>query len=366
MTNLKLLLEDGSAYRGRPFGAEGWVGGEVVFTTGMIGYPESLTDPSYRGQILVATYPLQGNYGVPPPRPGDDIRHDRFESDRVQVQGLVVVHHSERPSHFASSESLGTWLSRSGVPAIEGVDARALTRKLREHGTMQGWLVDESATLSEARSRAKSVEMASACAAVACREVVRYPGGPLKILLVDCGAKDSIPRALLTRGASVVRVPFHAPLADFVKEVDGILLSNGPGDPKNMLPLVEQVRSVLFPSGKPIFGVCLGNQILALAAGGDTVKLRYGHRSQNQPVQDLLTRRCYVTSQNHGYVVRDESLPKEFEPWFVNVNDGSNEGIRSRTRPWSSVQFHPEAAPGPEDAAFLFDDFLRRVGSVRA
>jgi carbamoyl-phosphate synthase small subunit len=364
MHTMNLILEDGTRLRGRLFGARREVGGEVVFNTGMSGYVESLTDPSYRGQILVTTYPLQGNYGVPAPRERD-LLGDAFESDRIQVQGLVVLRHAERPSHYAARTSLGQWLTRSGVPALEGVDTRALTRKLREHGTMTGWLVEEGTSLAEARRRAETVRMDEVCKAVAPNEVVRYPGGDLRIMLVDTGCKDSIIRALLRRGASVVRVPFHADLSKYLPEVDGVLLSNGPGDPKHMMPLVHQIREVLFPAGKPIFGVCMGNQLLALAAGGDTVKLKYGHRSQNQPVQDLLTRRCYVTSQNHGYVVRDDSLPAEWEPWFVNVNDGSNEGIRCRTRPWSSVQFHPESAPGPEDAAFLFDDFLRRTGSSR-
>lgn len=364
MHTMKLVLEDGTTLYGRGFGARVEVGGEVVFNTGMTGYVETLTDPSYRGQILVLTYPLQGNYGVPVERERGTL-NDTFESDRIQVQGLVVLRHAERPSHYASRSSLGDWLTRSGVPAIEGIDTRALTRKLREHGTMQGWLLDVETSVAEARQRAESVEMSRVCSLVTPREVVRYEGGPIRILLVDTGCKDSIPRALLRRGASVIRVPFHASLADYLPEVDGIFLSNGPGDPKDMMPLVHQIREVLFPSGKPIFGVCMGNQLLGLAAGADTMKLKYGHRSQNQPVQDLLTRRCYVTSQNHGYVVKDDTLPREFEPWFVNVNDGTNEGLRCRTKPWSSVQFHPESAPGPEDAAFLFDDFLRLVGSTR-
>ncbi len=366
MQTMKLILDDGTVLRGRSFGAARQVAGEVVFNTGMTGYVESLTDPSYRGQILVTTYPLQGNYGVPAPRErGGSPLNDGFESDRVQVQGLIVLHHTARPSHFASESSLGQWLARSNVPAIEDVDTRALTRKLREHGTMRGWLVDDATSLDEAKRVADAVDMPNVCAQVTVPDAIRYESGSLRILLVDTGAKDSIVRSLVARGASVIRVPHHHSLAKYLPEADGVLLSNGPGDPKDMMPLVHQIREVLFPSNKPIFGVCMGNQLLALAAGGDTMKLRYGHRSQNQPVQDLLTRRCYVTSQNHGYVVRDDSLVGDWEPWFVNVNDGSNEGIRSRTRPWSSVQFHPEAAPGPEDAAFLFDDFLRRVGSSR-
>lgn len=365
MQAMKLVLEDGSVFKGRGFGARRETGGEVVFNTGMSGYVETLTDPSYKGQLLVSTYPLQGNYGVPAPRKGD-LRGDQYESGKIQVQGLLVLRHTDRPSHFASARTLGQWLQSENVPAVEGIDTRALTRKLRERGTMKGWLLFDDTADNLGASRAESVPMERVCSLVTVPEPVRYEGGPLRILLVDTGAKDSLVRSMLSRGASVLRVPFTARLADYVHECDGVLLSNGPGDPKDMLGLVEQVKGTLFATNKPIFGVCMGNQVLGLAAGGDTTKLKYGHRSQNQPVQDLLTRRCYVTSQNHGYVVRDDSLPEEWETWFVNVNDGSNEGIRCRSKPWSSVQFHPEAMPGPEDASYLFDDFLRRVGSARS
>lgn len=364
MPMMQLVLQDGTVLRGRSFGADRAVAGEVVFSTGMTGYVESLTDPSYRGEILTLTYPLQGNYGVPAPRDRDLLR-DCFESGRIQAQALVVQRHSDVPSHHAATRSLGDWLKECGVPAIEGIDTRALTRKLREHGTMTGWLLPDGVPIEEAKKSAEAVDMKTATRDVCVQEPVTYRAGSLKVLLVDTGAKDSLVRGLHSRGATVLRVPASARLSDFIRDVDGILLANGPGDPKDNPELIEQIRTVLFPSGKPLFGVCLGNQLLALAAGGDTTKLKYGHRSHNQPVQDLLTRRCYVTSQNHGYVVRDESLPDDWEPWFVNVNDGSNEGVFCRNKPWSSVQFHPEAAPGPEDASFLFDDFLRRVGSSR-
>ena len=201
---------------------------------------------------------------------------------------------------------------------------------------------------------------------VTVNEPIQYPAGEIKILLIDIGAKDNIVRAFLERDVTVLRVPWHAQLADFVDHVDGIVIGNGPGNPKHLGGLVNQLQGIMQDFRKPILGVCLGNQILALAAGGDTYKLPYGHRGVNQPVQDLLTRRCYITSQNHGYAVRDQSLPAGWEPWFVNINDGSNEGIRSRIRPWSSVQFHPEAHPGPQDTGFLFDDFLRLVGALRS
>jgi carbamoyl-phosphate synthase small subunit len=362
---MRLTLEDGTELFGSSFGAPANVGGEVVFNTGMSGYVESLTDPSYCGQILVTTYPLQGNYGVPTRRNGD-LLQDGFESNRIQVQGLVVLRHAERPSHHASASSLGEWLTASGVPAIEGVDTRALTRRLRERGTMRGWLTNAAVPWSTAKAEAQMVPMDQACARSTIKEPIRYPAGPLRVLLVDTGAKDSIVRSLVRRGATVIRAPFDYPWKQYLPEVHGVVLSNGPGDPKEMGALVSQIREVLIPCGKPIFGICLGNQLLALAAGGDTMKLKYGHRSQNQPVQDLVTRRCLVTSQNHGYVVRDGSLPQDWETWFVNVNDGSNEGIRCRSRPISSVQFHPEASPGPLDAAYLFDDFLRCVGSQRS
>lgn len=362
MHSMKLVLEDGTVLRGRSFGAQREVAGEVVFNTGMSGYVETLTDPSYRGQILVTTYPLQGNYGVPARRPRGTIDAP-FEADAVQVQGVVCVSHTERPSHHASVGSLGGWLRESGVPAVQGIDTRALTRKLREHGTMRGWLLFEHTSVEEGRRSAEAVDMSRVAELVTLPEPVLYEGGSQRIMLVDAGCKDNIARSLLKRGATVLRVPYHADLAALAKGCDGILLSNGPGDPKDLSAYAARLRG-LFDAGIPIFGVCLGNQILALAAGGDTYKLKYGHRSQNQPVQDLLTRRCYVTSQNHGYAVRDDSLGGDWEPWFVNVNDGTNEGIRSRSRPLSSVQFHPEASPGPEDTAFLFDDFLRLAGAM--
>ncbi len=361
---MKLLLEDGTEIVGNAFGIPKAVAGEVVFNTGMSGYVETLTDPSYKGQILVLTYPLVGNYGVPLPRAKGSL--DRpFESDHIQVQGLVVQNYVADYSHHAAEQSLGDWLRREEVPAVTGVDTRTLTRKLREQGTMEGWLFPQSMDAEEARRSARAVDMdEEVFCAVAPSEAVRHEGGEHTILLVDIGAKDNIVRSLLSRGASVLRVPWHARLADFVDHTHGIVIGNGPGDPQNLVSLVDQLRSLLSSYTKPIFGICLGNQVLALAAGGNTYKLPYGHRGVNQPVQDLLTRRCFVTSQNHGYAVDDSSLPPDWEPWFVNINDGTNEGIRSRTRPFFSVQFHPEASPGPQDTEFLFNDFLRLVGAM--
>lgn len=372
---MRLLLEDGTELCGRAFAAQRPVGGEVVFNTAMSGYVETLTDPSYRGQILVLTYPLAGNYGVPAPRrrapapgasPAEAPSLERpYESDHIQVQGLVVQSYVEDHSHHAARRSLGDWLRSESIPAVTGIDTRTLTRRLREHGTMKGWLLPKNADPARAKAAASVVEMhEEVFRLVAPAAPIRYAGGPQEILLVDTGAKDNLVRSLLSRGATVVRAPWHANLLDLAKTADGIMLGNGPGDPKDLRPLIEQVRVLLATYKRPIFGVCLGNQILCLAAGGDTYKLPYGHRGVNQPVQDLLSRRCYVTSQNHGYAVREGSLPADWEPWFVNLNDGSNEGIRSRTRPFSSVQFHPEASPGPEDTAFLFDEFLRMVGAM--
>ncbi|NUP07097.1 MAG: glutamine-hydrolyzing carbamoyl-phosphate synthase small subunit [Polyangiaceae bacterium] len=362
---MKLILEDGTTLDGEPFGAQASVTGEVVFNTAMSGYVETLTDPSYRGQILVLTYPLIGNYGVPAARERGSI-DGPFESDHIQVQGLVVGSYSRTYSHYAATRSLGDWLSSEGVPAVTSIDTRALTRKLREVGTMKGWLVPSEVDVDDAKRTARAVEMHDEVfRLVAPRQPIRHDGGEQRILVIDAGAKDNIVRSLLDRGCSVTRAPWHSPVLELAAEADGILIGNGPGDPKDLAPLVANIRALLSSFRGPIFGVCLGNQLLALAAGGDTYKLPYGHRGVNQPVEDLLTRRSYITSQNHGYAVKDGSLGKDWEPWFVNVNDGTNEGIRSRTRPFFSVQFHPEAAPGPEDTAFLFDDFLRHVGAMK-
>jgi len=358
---LKLILDDGTVMQGSAFGATHPIAGEVVFNTGMCGYVETLTDPSYRGQILVLTYPLIGNYGVPAPRPVDSLDAP-YESTRIQVQGLVVQNYVDQFSHRSAARSLGQWLRSEDVTAVTGIDTRALTRRLREHGTMKGWLVPADMTLDEAKRVAASVDMQrEVFRLVAPASPGRHGGKGPAIMLVDAGAKDHMVRSLLARGAGVLRIPWHARLAEYLDEIDGIVIGNGPGDPIDLGELVGQVRDLLQRFDGPIFGICLGNQILALAAGASTYKLPYGHRGVNQPVHDLITRRCYVTSQNHGYAVDDESLPEGWEPWFVNINDGTNEGIRSRTRPQFGVQFHPEAKPGPEDTRFLFDDFLKLV-----
>ena len=267
-------------------------------------------------------------------------------------------------SHHAAVRTLDEWLLADGVAALDGIDTRTLTRRLREHGTMRGWLMPSQMTLEEAQIEARAVDMTSEVFhAVAPPEPIRYAGGDLEILVIDVGIKDNIVRSLLSRGATVIRAPWHADLSALARTAHGIVLGNGPGDPQDLGQLVAQLRGLLDNFNQPIFGICLGNQLLNLAAGGDTYKLPYGHRGVNQPVQDLISRRCYITSQNHGYAVRDQALPPDWEPWFVNINDGTNEGIRSRIRPYFSVQFHPEASPGPTDTNFLFDDFMRLVGA---
>ncbi len=351
---MSLILADGTDIQGRLFGAARDVRGEVVFNTGMTGYVETLTDPSYRGQILVLTYPLQNNYGVPP---------GPYESGKIQVQGLVVSRYSARHSHHRAVRSLGDWLRSENVPAIEGVDTRTLTRRLREHGTIDGWLLlgDD---IAAAKRRANTVRMDQVAHDVASNEIVRLPGGDVTILVIDTGVKANIARSIQQHGAGVIVAPFHADWAPLLKEVDGVVIGNGPGDPSDLGDLVQQIRAA-FGRGLPIFGICLGHQLIGLAAGAKTYKLKYGHRSQNQPVMDGITGRAYITCQNHGYAVNTETLPADWMPWFTNLNDGANEGIRHRWRPIMSVQFHPEAAAGPHDTAFLFDEFLRTVREVR-
>ena len=348
-----LVLEDGTEFNGTAFGAPRSSRGEVVFSTGMVGYPQSLTDPSYKGQILTLTYPLIGNYGVPAPS------FDRFgipaemESGKIQVSGLVVAELCDEPSHYSSKRTLSAWMEGEGVPGISGIDTRALTQRLREHGVMKGRIIMDGKEPEAAQGR----EEENPVAEVSCKEVKTYAGaaGGPTIAVIDCGVKANILRIILASGASVVMIPWDY---DFRKiACDGIFLSNGPGDPKACTKTIASVRRAL-ADNKPIFGICLGNQILALAAGADTYKLPYGHRGQNQPALEVGGTHCYMTSQNHGYAVREDSLPHGWEPWFVNVNDGTLEGIRSSRGPFSAVQFHPEGCPGPRDTQFLLEQFV--------
>jgi carbamoyl-phosphate synthase small subunit len=358
---LRLTLDDGTELSGTAAGAAVPVAGEVVFNTGMSGYPEALTDPSYAGQILVLTYPLIGNYGVP-----SDGDASGFQSGRVQVQGLVVQRLSTHYSHHRAARSLSDWLEASGVPILSGIDTRQLTIRLRERGTMQGWMCPDTMTLQEAQRSSRTVEMQSEVFKVVAPETVRrYEGGDLRILLADVGTKEGIVHCLRSRGAKVVRAPWFADLGALAEDADGIMLANGPGDPSDLESLTDQVRRLFGSFRGPIFGICMGHQIVGRAAGFPTYKLRYGHRGVNQPVREAGTGRCFVTSQNHGYAVDLSDGNGEWETWFENLNDGTNEGLRSTSRPIRSVQFHPEGRPGPLDTEFLFDDFLRLTGELR-
>ncbi len=342
----KLVLEDATIFEGTSFGYVGPTAGEVVFGTGMVGYPEALTDASFSGQILVMTYPIIGNYGVP--------EQGCWEDDRIHVSALVVSNYIDIPSHAQSTMNLATWLQREKIPALEIKDTRLLTQHIREHGVMLGKIIFDA----DIPFHDPNVE--NLVARVSTKRVLEQGTGDSTIALIDCGAKRNIARSLLARNARVITVPWDydlfAPPVDFT--FDGIMISNGPGDPKMAQRTIETIRATM-ERRIPVFGICLGHQLLALAAGGDTYKLKFGHRSQNQPCVLHGTKRCYITTQNHGFAVG--TLPPDFVPWFVNANDGSNEGIHHIEYPFFSVQFHPEAAPGPVDTEWLFDYFLQKV-----
>lgn len=346
----RLILEDGSRFDGYSFGFPRSVAGEVVFNTGMVGYPETLTDPSYHGEILTLTYPLIGNYGVASNRREKNLNF-AFESNKVQISGLLISNYSTNYSHHSATKSLGDWLYRQKVPALYGIDTRTLTKKLREEGTMLGKIQFDDDEIDFYDPNLENL-----VDKVSPKKVYRYGSGEKRVVLMDCGCKHNILHNLINRGVEVLRVPWNY---DFTaEEFDGLLISNGPGNPKMCRRAIYFIRQAI--SRKiPVFGICLGNQLLALATGANTYKLKYGHRSQNQPVMEVGTNRCLVTSQNHGYAVDTNTLPDDWEEWFVNLNDGTNEGIRHRSGPFMSVQFHPEASPGPVDAGYLFDDFVK-------
>ena len=375
MRQARLILEDGKTFCGWSFGFDANTVGEVVFNTAMSGYPESLTDPSYAGQILVTTYPLIGNDGVPDTGNGADGLPLFMESDRIHAKAIVVADYSETYSHWNAKESLASGLKREQVPGITGIDTRRLTKVLREHGVMMGRIEIDGSVCRSTTATNKTEDYGSVnwVEQVSCKEVITYKAdsilspltsdlSPLKrVVLVDCGVKANIIRCLIRRGIEVVRVPWDY---DFNQlEFDGLFLANGPGDPERCERTVAHIRTFLNnPKVKPCMGICLGNQLLARAAGANTYKLKYGHRSHNQPVQQVGTTRCFITSQNHGYAVDDSTLPSDWEPLFVNMNDGSNEGIRHKTNPWMSAQFHPEACSGPVDTEFLFDECVKMLG----
>lgn len=378
--DVTLILDDGSRFSGKSFGYEKPVAGEVVFNTAMTGYPESLTDPSYAGQLMTLTYPLVGNYGVPPFTIEADGIPTFMESAKIHAEAIIVADYSEEYSHWNAKESLAEWLKREQIPGITGIDTRALTKKLREHGVMMGRIVFEEVESGELK--VESYEDINYVDRVSCKDIIVYAGGEShaysidtptaelnfqlstfntqqkkRVVLVDCGVKANIIRCLLKRGVEVIRVPWDYDFNGL--EFDGLFISNGPGDPDTCDAAVQNIRKAMQNEKLPIFGICMGNQLLAKAGGASVYKLKYGHRSHNQPVRMEGTNRCFITSQNHGYAVDNKTLGEDWEPLFTNMNDGSNEGIRHKRNAWFSAQFHPEAASGPTDTEFLFDEFVR-------
>lgn len=382
MRKVTLQLADGSKFHGFSFGYEQPVAGEVVFNTAMAGYPESLTDPSYAGQILAFTYPLIGNYGVPPITTEPNGLSTNLESGRIWPRAIIVSDYTEQYSHWNAQESLGDWLKSEKVPGITGIDTRELTKILRESGVMTGKILfdDEPenipadaeyegvnfiaqatcAQVSIYKDNVSKTMPADATPTVINEELASEVHDHKRVVLVDCGVKENILRCLLNRGIEIIRVPWNYDFTEI--NYDGLFLANGPGDPDTASITVEHVRKAMemYPE-RPIFGICMGNQLLAKAAGAKIYKLKYGHRSFNQPVREVGTNRCFITVQNHGYAVDDTTLSNEWEPLYVNMNDGSNEGIRHKKNPWFSTQFHPEAAGGPVDTEFNFDLFVRML-----
>lgn len=346
-----LILEDGTTFEGKSFGYDSAAAGEVVFNTAMTGYPESLTDPSYEGQILVTTYPILGNYGVPPRRNVNDVSQF-YESESIHAKAIIAQDYSWEHSHWQADRSLSQWLEEEKIPGVYGIDTRALTKHLREKGSMLGKIIVEGC--EDIPFYDPNLE--NLVAKTSCKEVETYGEGEKTVVLVDCGTKHNIIRCLTRRGVKVIRVPWNF---DFTSiEYDGLFISNGPGNPDMAEETVVNIRKALLMD-KPVCGICMGNQLLSKAAGAKTYKLKYGHRSHNQPVLKAGTNTCYITSQNHGFAVDDTTLPEDWEPLFINMNDGTNEGIRHKTKPFFSAQFHPEASSGPKDTEFIFDDFIK-------
>lgn len=351
-----LRLEDGTEFHGTSFGYEKPVAGEVVFNTAMMGYPESLTDPSYAGQLMTLTFPLVGNYGVPPFTFEENGLPTFMESEKIHVRAIIVSDYSREFSHWNGVETLADWLKREQVPGITGIDTRQLTKVLREHGVMMGKILFDDMPDEVPEADYAGVNFVDQ---VSCREVIKYnEGADKKVVLVDCGVKANILRCLIRRGVEVIRVPWNYDFNEL--EFDGLFLANGPGDPETCEETVQNIRRFLAnPVVRPCMGICMGNQLLSKAAGAKIYKLKYGHRSHNQPVRKVGTETCFITSQNHGFAVDSSSLPADWEPMFVNMNDGSNEGVRHKKNPWFSAQFHPEACSGPVDTEYMFDDFVK-------
>jgi carbamoyl-phosphate synthase small subunit len=337
-----LILENGSSFEGTLNGEKGTFHGEVVFTTGMTGYYESLTDPSYAGQILTFTYPLIGNYGV--------ASKNFWESKKIHAKGVVVCEEAQQWSHHASVSSFSEWLTEQEIPLLSGVDTRAITKILRNAGTMRGVISSQR----DSTPFSEDLDSKELVAQVSVSEKQIYGKGPKRVIAVDCGMKENMLRSLLKFPIEILRVPYHYDYSQ--EDYDGVFLSNGPGDPIHCEKTIHILKKAILRE-KPIYGVCLGNQLLALASGAKTYKLKFGHRGQNQPCMDLETSRCYITSQNHSYAIHEETLPKEWKVTFRNLNDGSVEGIAHRSLPFYSVQFHPEACPGPTDTSWFFERF---------
>ncbi len=353
---MQLLLQNGTSLSGRGFGDTlKNVSGELVFCTGMVGYPETLTDPSYKEQIVVFSYPLIGNYGIPIGNMTEWLE-ENFESSKIHAKAVVVSSLSREYQHRRAFESLDTWLKREGIPGIEGIDTRRLTKMIRNQGTLSAY-IGEQPPLDQSW-RIDHIASNNLVKEVSIKEPVFYEKGKKVALLVDLGCKNNIIRSLLNRNVSVLRVPWDSDYSN--EKYDGVLLSNGPGNPEVLTNTIEVCNNE-FLKNKPVFGICLGHQIMAIAAGAKTYKLKFGHRSQNQPCIRVGTKRCYITSQNHSFAVDTSTLPSDWLPWFFNANDGSNEGIIHSEKPIRSVQFHPESWPGPVDTSFLFDEFVNSL-----
>ena len=349
-----LILEDGHVFTGRSIGSTREAVSEIVFNTSMTGYLEVLTDPSYAGQAVVMTYPLIGNYGI---------CYEDMESERPWVDGFIVRELSRMPSNFRSEDTIQNFLEKNDIPGICGIDTRALTKILREKGTMNGMITtDENYNMDEVMKKLKAYSTGDEVSKVSCREKKVLPGDGYKVALLDLGAKKNIARSLNERGCEVTIYPSSTTAEEIIaSRPDGIMLSNGPGDPKACVQVIKEIRK-LYETEIPIFAICLGHQLMALATGADTFKLKYGHRGGNHPVKDMETGRVYISSQNHGYAVDPESLdPQVAVPAFTNVNDGTNEGLKYVGKNIFTVQYHPEACPGPQDSSYLFDRFLKMM-----
>jgi len=358
-----LTIRDGPVFHGTSFGAKSNVSGEAVFTTSLVGYPESLTDPSYRGQILVFTQPLIGNYGVPSSVRDESGLLKYFESPNIQAVGVVVADVAEQYSHWTAVESLSSWCAREGVPAVSGVDTRAIVTYLREQGSSLARITvgeEYDADEDEAFVDPEQINLVRKVSTKAPFHV-SAPSPTAHVAVIDCGVKENILRSLVSRGASVTAFPFDYPIHKVAHHFDGLFITNGPGDPTHCQETVYHLRKLIESSQIPIMGICLGHQLLALAAGARTIKLKYGNRAHNIPALDLTTGRCHITSQNHGYAVDASTLPSDWKPYFVNLNDDSNEGLIHNSRPIFSTQFHPEAKGGPLDSSYLFDMYLENV-----